>query len=186
MATAMGDNKPTTTTRVFTSLQARLEYVYQDPTRLHEISSPDVVLHPADRDVFSPPRAPLVGIAAAQAHEEGLMAAGATLTFDVESITVGGGGVFGCVMGMLRAEMQEDEGEGECEDDDHDGQISSKNGGAGKKKGSEMPSEQGQEKGSGGKEKKGAGSGGSKRRRMEMPFCGLWKFDDRGRVVEHW
>jgi hypothetical protein len=174
MATAMEDSKPSP---VFTSLKARLEYIYQDPTRLHEISSPDVVLHPADRDVFSPPRAPLVGVAAAQAHEEGLMAAGGALTFDVESITVGPGGVFACVMGMLRAEMQD-------EADDEDEQSSSKDGGANKKKGSEILSEQGQEKRSDEKEKRGAG--GRSGRRMEMPFCGLWKFDDTGRVVEHW
>ncbi|KAK4235836.1 hypothetical protein C8A03DRAFT_17462 [Achaetomium macrosporum] len=155
MANPIKDSEPVS---VLTSIKARLEYVYQDVTRLQEISSPGLILHPADRDLFSPPRVPLVGIAAAQAHEEGLVAATCgTMAMEVESITVGGGGVFACVMGMLRAEVQ---------DEDED-QVQGSRGD--------------------GKDKKCAGgSRRNRRRRIEMAFCGLWRFDDAGRAVEHW
>ncbi|KAG7291779.1 hypothetical protein NEMBOFW57_001799 [Staphylotrichum longicolle] len=94
----------TTTTPNLTTSLARLQYFYQDVTRLSAIASPSLVLHPADRDLSSPPRPPLVGIAAAQRHEQEFVAAaaaaagaGVTMVMDVESITVGRDGTFAAV-----------------------------------------------------------------------------------------
>ncbi|KAK4102254.1 hypothetical protein N658DRAFT_469834 [Parathielavia hyrcaniae] len=148
-----------------TTPQARLAYLYEDVTRLSQIAAPDIILHPADRDVHLQlphhpheqhphPRPPLVGLAAAQQHEDELVArTGGTLRMDVESITVAADGGFGCVMGVLRV--------GGC---------------------CFLPfRNSGMEDGSG----SGKASFGP-RRRIEMPFCGVWRFDSMGRAVEHW
>lgn len=84
---------------------ALLRYLYEDVTRISEVSSPDIILHPADRDVSNPPRQPLVGLSAVQAHEDALLAAThGTLVMDVESITANEH--FGAVMGKLRAKKE--------------------------------------------------------------------------------
>ncbi|KAM7189456.1 nuclear transport factor 2 family protein [Rhypophila sp. PSN 637] len=79
-----------------------LKYLYQDLSRISEVSSSDILLHPADRDLCTPPREPLRGIDAAQAHEDALIAAtGGALVMDVQSID--GNEHFGVVLGVLRA-----------------------------------------------------------------------------------
>ncbi|KAK4157003.1 hypothetical protein C8A00DRAFT_12105 [Chaetomidium leptoderma] len=164
----------TTTPPLPPSPQARLTYLYQDLTRLSQIASPHIILHPADRNLSSSsptPRSPppLTGIAAAQQHEEQLLAAtGGTLVMDVESITVGADGVFGCVLGVLRAGCSQAPIEG-----------GNNNGGRG------LLGEEGRGEGY------GSSGGGSQEgiirgRRIEMAFCGLWRFDGAGRAVEHW
>ncbi|KAI1344123.1 hypothetical protein F5Y15DRAFT_410974 [Xylariaceae sp. FL0016] len=82
----------------FPTTAALLHYLYRDLTRLSDVASADLVLHP-----FAPANSqPLVGIAAAQAHEEALVkATRATLVMDVESVTANDN--FGVVMGTLRA-----------------------------------------------------------------------------------
>lgn len=86
----------------FPDTTSLLRYIYDDVSRISEVSSPNILLHPADRDLSSPPKPPLRGIHAAQAHEDGLIAAtGRTLVMDVESITANEH--FGAVMGVLRA-----------------------------------------------------------------------------------
>ncbi|KAK4116938.1 hypothetical protein N656DRAFT_840689 [Canariomyces notabilis] len=134
----------------------RLRYLYADVRRISEIAAPELVLHPADRDLTSPPRAPLRGVAACQVHEEALVAAtGETLVMDVESITVGADGVFGCVLGVLRA--------------------------------GETKGEHGQMDGDGDGEENKVGSVKKRSRGvLAVPFCGLWRFDQEGRAVEHW
>ncbi|TGJ86712.1 hypothetical protein E0Z10_g2022 [Xylaria hypoxylon] len=62
-----------------------LRYLYADLTRLSQVASPDIVLHCSDHTTS------LRGIAAAQAHEEALVAAtGGTLHMDVKSVTMDG------------------------------------------------------------------------------------------------
>jgi hypothetical protein len=86
----------------FADNSALLRYVYADLARISIIACEDIVLHPADRDLSSPPKPPLQGIRAVQAHEEALLAAtGGTLIMDVESVTANDH--FGAVMGTLRA-----------------------------------------------------------------------------------
>jgi len=86
----------------FQTTAALLAHLYADLTRLSSVSAPYIRLHTADRDLFTPPKPPLIGIAAAQAHEENLIAAtGGTLVMDVQSITANED--FGCVLGVLRA-----------------------------------------------------------------------------------
>jgi hypothetical protein len=130
----------------------RLTYLYKNITRLSQIASPDLILHPADRALTTPPRPPLVGIAACQAHEEAFLAAtGGTLVMEVESIRVSETGVFGCALGVLRAFRCR--GRGAEGGGDGDG---------------------GDEEGEAGMEK------------IEMSFCGVWRFDEMGMAVEHW
>jgi hypothetical protein len=89
----------------FPDTASLLRYVYADVCRISEVASDDILLHPADRDLVTPPKPPLRGVQAAQAHEEALVAAtGGTLVMDVESITANH--EFGCVMGVLRATKQ--------------------------------------------------------------------------------
>jgi hypothetical protein len=79
-----------------TTPQTRLAYLYKDITRLSQIASPHIILHPADRNLTTPPRPPLVGIAACQAHEEAFLAAtGGTLAMEAESINVSERGCLG-------------------------------------------------------------------------------------------
>lgn len=79
-----------------------LQSLYQDLSRISEFVSQDVVLHPADRDLFNPPRKPVRGVAAVQAHEDALIAAtGGTVVMDVQNIIVNEN--FGTVLGVLRA-----------------------------------------------------------------------------------
>ncbi|KAK3938607.1 nuclear transport factor 2 family protein [Diplogelasinospora grovesii] len=103
----MGDTKhPTPTFRDTTSL---LRYLYTDLTRISQVSSEDIVLHPADRAIR--PREPLRGIVAAQAHEEALIAAtGGTLVMDVQSISANNN--FGAVLGILRSKRKRVTAEG--------------------------------------------------------------------------
>ncbi|KAI0538121.1 hypothetical protein GGR58DRAFT_469560 [Xylaria digitata] len=58
-----------------------LRYLYADLTRLKQVASPDIVLHCYDQATS------LRGIAAAQAHEEALIAiTGGTLQMDVKAV----------------------------------------------------------------------------------------------------
>ncbi|KAI1130455.1 hypothetical protein F5Y10DRAFT_235697 [Nemania abortiva] len=83
-------------TPTFKNTEELLRYLYADLTRLSQVASPDIILHP-----FDDPSAPLHGIAAAQAHEEALIAAsGGTLVMDVETIEADS--QFGVVLGMMR------------------------------------------------------------------------------------
>ncbi|KAK4145754.1 uncharacterized protein C8A04DRAFT_35566 [Dichotomopilus funicola] len=131
--------------------------LYKDITLLSQIASPTLVLHPADRALVSPPRAPLVGIEAAQQHEESLVKAaaarGGKLVFRPESIQVDGRGVFGVVLGVLEGRL--------IGSDDNKG-----------------PGEETSERCCEGK--------GRKEGEIEMAFCGVWRFDGTGRAVEHW
>ncbi len=78
----------------------RLVHLYQDVTRLTEISSPSFILHRA----FPRNAPPLHGIAAAQAHEEAFVrATNGTLVMKVDKITISTDGVFGCVFGVIEA-----------------------------------------------------------------------------------
>ncbi|KAL2016450.1 hypothetical protein VTK56DRAFT_3501 [Thermocarpiscus australiensis] len=132
---------PTTTTT------ALLHHLYQDVTRLRAVASPDLILHPADRALSAPPRPPLRGIEACQAHEEALVAAaGGTLAMCVSGVVANES--FGCVLGTLKAGA-------DC--DGHDGD------------------------GGGDDERKK-----KKRGKIEVAFCGVWRFDELGRAVEHW
>ncbi|KAK3387932.1 hypothetical protein B0H63DRAFT_521947 [Podospora didyma] len=115
----------------FPSTTSLLRYLYADLTRISEVVSPSLLLHPADRALFTPPKPPLRGTSAVQAHENSLLAATeGTLVMDVESITANEH--FGTVLGTLRASKT-----GRKDD-------------------------------------------------LAVPFCGVWRFDDSGRAVEHW
>ncbi|KAI0469051.1 hypothetical protein F4859DRAFT_488370, partial [Xylaria cf. heliscus] len=97
---------PTTTTTTtddptvaitFENTKELLLYLYADLTRLSRVASPEIILHR-----FTDPSRPLEGIAAAQAHEEALVAAtGGTLVMEVESVVANAH--FGAVLGVLRA-----------------------------------------------------------------------------------
>ncbi|GAB1311717.1 hypothetical protein MFIFM68171_01927 [Madurella fahalii] len=140
----------------FPNTTARLIYLYADVTRISQISSPHVILHPADRDLTNPPRPPVRGIAAVQAYEEALVAAtGGTLVMEVESIAANE--VFGCVMGVLRAGREDNDDD----DDKNDAAAAADNG-----------------EGEGRERRKPKG-------KIAMRFCGVWKFDEEGRAVEH-
>ncbi|KAI0417881.1 hypothetical protein F5X98DRAFT_386718 [Xylaria grammica] len=80
----------------FADPEELLRYLYADLTRLSQVASPRLVLHRYDGG------APLRGVAAAQAHEEALVAAtGGTLRMDVERVTLEG--PLGGVHGVMRA-----------------------------------------------------------------------------------
>ncbi|KAK0614957.1 hypothetical protein B0T17DRAFT_540695 [Bombardia bombarda] len=86
----------------FESTNELLHYLYADLTRISLVSSPDIILHRADRALLSPPKPPIEGIHAVQAYEEALVeATGGTLAMDVESIS--SNECFGAVLGTLRA-----------------------------------------------------------------------------------
>lgn len=85
----------------FESNKQLLRYLYADLTRISQIASADIILHPADRSVLSPSE-PVKGIEAVQAHEERLVAAtGGTIQMEVEDITANAH--FGTVLGTLHA-----------------------------------------------------------------------------------
>ncbi|KAI8955412.1 hypothetical protein F4801DRAFT_529228 [Xylaria longipes] len=125
--TPSSNNADEQTAVPFKDTKELLLYLYADLARLSRVASPDIILHP-----FHDRSHPLEGIAAAQAHEEALIAStGGTLAMDVESVIANAH--FGVVMGVLRAR-----------------------------------------------------SGHSSQQDLAVPFCGLWRFDARGRPVEHW
>ncbi|KAK4041735.1 hypothetical protein C8A01DRAFT_34226 [Parachaetomium inaequale] len=151
---------------VFPTPRARLEYLYHDVTRLSQIAAPTLILHRADRNLTSPPRPPVVGIKAAQQYEEDFVAAtGGTLVMDVESMTVDCDGVFGCVMGVLRA------GGGSSSSSSSSSLVGGQGVSVGGKGQGKEDSQEGNSKGRG---------------EIEMRFCGVWRFDEEGRAVEHW
>ncbi|KAL2170877.1 hypothetical protein VTG60DRAFT_4365 [Thermothelomyces hinnuleus] len=162
---------------------ARLRYLYRDVTRLRAIASPAIVLHPADRAR----RPPLVGIAAAQQHEEALVAAaadgGGGLVMEVESAAVDSRGVFGCVMGTLRA------GGGDSSSSSSSSSSPGLTAADGCRTGEDAGGacsgegtlEGGDEQGG----KQGDDRDGRRRGTIEMPFCGVWRFDEMGRAIEH-
>lgn len=89
----------------FPDTTSLLRYLYADLTRISEVVSPDILLHPADRDLSSPSKPPVKGVAAVQAHEEALLAStGGTLVMDVQSITANEH--FGTALGFLRAKKE--------------------------------------------------------------------------------
>jgi hypothetical protein len=157
----------------------RLTYHYKNITRLSQIASPDLILHPADRALTTPPRPPLVGIAACQAHEEAFLAAtGGTLVMEVESIRVSETGVFGCALGVLRAFRCRCRGRSRG-GGDGDGEGGDEGGEAGMSKEGEVRE--------GCSEVGGKGTGeGTGMEKIEMSFCGVWRFDEMGMAVEHW
>lgn len=169
---ATPNTKPTPDTTPLTNLHL----LYKDITRLSQIASPLLILHPADRALVSPPRAPLLGIKAAQQHEEDLVKAatarGGRLVFRVESIQVDGSGTFGVVLGVLEGGLV---GAGAAVAPAGGG------GGGGSNKGAS------DSKGVSGEESS-EGDGGREREEgdIEMAFCGVWRFDEMGRAVEHW
>lgn len=82
-----------------------LKYLYQDVRHFDQIASEDIILHAVDRDLSTPPRPPVRGIVAVQAHVEALVAAtGGTLVMDVSSITANDD--FGVALGTLRASRE--------------------------------------------------------------------------------
>lgn len=71
-----------------------LRYVYADLTRIEQIASNDIVLHPADRSIscglHDEACTAIRGIRAVQAYEERLVAAtGGTLMMEIDSIATG-------------------------------------------------------------------------------------------------
>ncbi|KAI0873244.1 hypothetical protein GGS24DRAFT_401254 [Hypoxylon argillaceum] len=92
------DGATTKGARDFKDTAELLRYLYADLSRLSQVASPDIILHR-----FNDPSTPLQGIAAAQAHEEALIAAtGGTLVMDIESIAANPH--FGAVLGFLRGQ----------------------------------------------------------------------------------
>jgi hypothetical protein len=175
-------------TRRLTALQ-NLQTLYSNLLLLHTIAAPTIILHPADRDLTTPPRAPLVGVDAAQKHEEDLVkAAGGRLVMDVQSMVVDERGVFGCVMGFLR-------GFGDDDDDDEGvgsgsslkGVASGVSSGVGAGSGVDAGAGAGAGEEKGEREERGEEKTGKKKRGdIVMPFCGVWKFDEMGRAIVHW
>jgi len=91
--------------RRFPDNVALLNYLYKDLSHISEVSSDDIVLHPADRDLVSPPRRPVEGLNAVLSHEMALITAtGGTLVMDVQDITANDH--FGTVLGTLRAKKE--------------------------------------------------------------------------------
>ncbi|KAK4124837.1 hypothetical protein N657DRAFT_334915 [Parathielavia appendiculata] len=125
---------------------------------------------------------------------------------DVESITVAKDQSFGCVMGVLKAgccsptpsfrrstedhsragsgagASAESRREGTHRNDGGDDDDREDGGGrdGGGEDGGDRNKEDKHEVGS---ERRGKGP---PRGRIEMPFCGVWRFDEMGRAVEHW
>lgn len=92
-------------TRQFPDNVALLRYLYKDLSRISEVCSDDIVLHPADRDLFSPSKGPVTSPEAVLSHEKALIAAtGGTLVMDVQDITANAH--FGTVLGVLRAKKE--------------------------------------------------------------------------------
>ncbi|KAK8112111.1 uncharacterized protein PG998_008568 [Apiospora kogelbergensis] len=126
--TAPATVKPTpSATPSFANSDDMLRWLYADLTRISQVASADLVLHRLNDH-----GRPLRGAAAAQQHEEGLVAAaGGTLAMDVDRVSTNA--YFGSVMGTLRARSTN----------------------------TNIPD-------------------------LAVPFCGVWRFDDRGRLAEHW
>ncbi|KAK7934820.1 hypothetical protein PG985_000315 [Apiospora marii] len=113
----------------FATSDEMLRWLYADLTRISQLAAPDIILHRVHDHAH-----PLRGAAAAQAHEEGLVAAaGGTLVMAVERVSANAH--FGTVLGTLRARSR------------HRPDI--------------LPD-------------------------LAAPFCGVWRFDERGRLAEHW
>lgn len=111
----------------FANSDDMLRWLYADLTRISQVAAPDIILHRVHDHGD-----PLRGAAAAQAHEEGLVAAaGGTLVMAVERVSATEH--FGTVLGTLRAQSR------------HAG----------------VPD-------------------------LAAPFCGVWRFDGKGRLAEHW
>ncbi|KAL2126279.1 hypothetical protein VTI74DRAFT_1268 [Chaetomium olivicolor] len=194
---------PSSTPKFQTPLEA-LQHLYGDVTRLRDIASPSLILHPADRALFSPPRPPIAGLAAAQRHEEELMAAtGGTLVMDVASMQATAW--FGCVMGVLRAgplpppppaasvtPSVTPGGFGMGEGDDGNGVEGADGEGEGDRDGGSSSMDGDEQSGEGAgkegrqKQREKGGWKGGERGKFEVPFCGVWRFDEDGRAVEHW
>ncbi|KAH8879252.1 hypothetical protein GQ53DRAFT_756148 [Thozetella sp. PMI_491] len=95
------DTAPTSA-KTFPDTVSLLRYMYEDVRRISHIATRGILLHTFDRALSSPPKPPLRGIVAAQAHEDALVAAsGSSLFMDVEKISANDH--FGAVFGMLRA-----------------------------------------------------------------------------------
>ena len=108
-----------------------------------------------------------------------MKAAGGRLVMDVGRVVVDEGGVFGCVMGVLKG-FGDSGGSG---DDD----SSLVGGSAGVGDGSASGVGAGAAAGEETEDGDGKGTGKGKRRGgIEMPFCGVWKFDEEGRAIVHW
>jgi hypothetical protein len=136
-----------------------------------------------------------VGIAAAQKHEEELVAAtGGTLEMDVESINVAKDWSFGCVIGVLKAGSpcgSSGAGSASAASGCGSGEERVQNNGGGAAADGEGGDRGGQEEAEvkGGRDEayqEGGRKEDSQRGRIEMPFCGVWRFDELGRAVEHW
>ncbi|KAK7954208.1 hypothetical protein PG996_015094 [Apiospora saccharicola] len=124
---ATNDRQPSAPAPTFANSDDMLRWLYADLTRISQIATPDIILH----RVHDHSR-PLRGAAAAQAHEEGLVAAaGGTLVMEVDQVS--SNEHFGTVMGTLRAQSR------------HKG----------------VPD-------------------------LAAPFCGVWRFDGKGKLAEHW
>lgn len=77
-----------------------LRWLYADLTRISQVATSNIILHRVHDHGH-----PLHGAAAAQAHEEGLVAAaGGTLVMDVDRVSANKH--FGSVMGTLRAQSR--------------------------------------------------------------------------------
>lgn len=90
----------------FNDTNSLLRYLYADLTRIRQVASDDIVLHPADRSLRHGPggeeSAAIRGIEKVQAHEEALVAAtGGTLVMEIDRITAKEH--FGAAFGTLRA-----------------------------------------------------------------------------------
>ncbi|KAK8136073.1 hypothetical protein PG984_004013 [Apiospora sp. TS-2023a] len=124
---ATNDKQAPAPAPIFSNSDDMLRWLYADLTRISQVATPDIILH----RVHDHSR-PLRGAAAAQAHEEGLVAAaGGTLVMEVDRVS--SNEHFGTVMGTLRAQSR------------HKG----------------VPD-------------------------LAAPFCGVWRFDGKGKLAEHW
>ncbi|KAK8066763.1 hypothetical protein PG997_013510 [Apiospora hydei] len=118
-------------TPTFANSDDMLRWLYADLTRISQVAAPGIVLHRVGDHGH-----PLRGAAAAQAHEDGLVAAaGGTLVMDVDRVSTNAH--FGTVLGTLRAQARS--------------QTQTQN----------IPD-------------------------LAVPFCGVWRFDERERLAEHW
>ncbi|KAI0907562.1 hypothetical protein F4823DRAFT_549910 [Ustulina deusta] len=85
MSSTSASTQPTNEpVRRFRDPEELLRYLYADLTRISEVVSPDIALHPADAE-----HPALHGIAAVQAHEEALVAAtDGTLRMEISLVSV--------------------------------------------------------------------------------------------------
>lgn len=115
MLAAQPISKPPGPSPNFESTEQLLRYVYTDLTRISQVVSADIILHPADQGLSSS-RGPVRGITAVQAHAEEVVAA-TNGTVRLEVVSLIANDHFGAVLGTLHACSFEGGGKGNLNDD---------------------------------------------------------------------